>query len=97
MSRGPEIELSTIKDVEDLKHSLAQNMINIPNHVLRRAIILPKDMDTTAGNYPKPGDTLPINYLTDNDYKRKQDEIKRVMAPVKGKKEKKGGGAVKKK
>ena len=31
MSRGPEIELSTIKDVEDLKHTLAQNNINLAN------------------------------------------------------------------
>ena len=72
-------------------------MINIPNHVLRRAIILPKDMDTTAGNYPKPGDTLPINYLTNTDYIMKQNEIKRIMAPPKSKKDKKGVGTVKKK
>ena len=65
MSRGPEIELSTIKDVEDLKHTLAQNQINLSNQVLRRAIILPKDMDTTAGRYASPADTLPKN--PDND------------------------------
>lgn len=71
MSRGPEIELSTIKDVEDLKHTLAQNQINLPNQVLRRAIILPKDMDTTAGRYATPNDTLPKNPFLDPDFMRK--------------------------
>jgi hypothetical protein len=56
MTRGPEIELSTVKDVEDLKHVLAQHQINIPNSVLRRAIILPKDVDSGALKYPKDGD-----------------------------------------
>ena len=70
MSRGPEIELSTLKDVEDLKHTLAQNQINLPNQVLRRAIILPKDMDTTAGRYATPADTLPKNPFTDSEFQR---------------------------
>ena len=80
MSRGPEIELSTIKDVEDLKHTLAQNQINLPNQVLRRAIILPKDMDTTAGRYATPNDTLPRNPFMDPDYMRQQQTIEGVMA-----------------
>ena len=79
MSRGPEIELSTIKDVEDLKHTLAQNQINLPNEVLRRAIILPKDMDTTAGKYATPNDTLPRNPFNDPDFMRKQAQIDGVM------------------
>ena len=65
MSRGPELELSTIKDVEDLKHALAQAMIHVPNEVLRRAIILPKDMDTSNGRYATPKDLLPKNPATD--------------------------------
>ncbi len=65
MSRGPELELSTIKDVEDLKHTLAKAMIHVPNDVLRRAIILPKDLDTTNNKYPTPKDFLPKNPATD--------------------------------
>ena len=79
MSRGPEIELSTIKDVEDLKHTLAQNQINLPNEVLRRAIILPKDMDTTAGKYATPKDTLPRDPFSDPDQLREQARIDGVM------------------
>ena len=79
MSRGPEIELSTIKDVEDLKHTLAQNQINLPNQVLRRAIILPKDMDTTAGKYSTPQDTLPRNPFDDPDWERQQINKEAVL------------------
>ena len=70
MSRGPELELSTIKDVEDLKHTLAQAMVHIPNDVLRRAIILPKDMDTSNGRYASPKDLLPRNPHLDSEYLR---------------------------
>ena len=66
MSRGPELELSTIRDVEDLKHTLAQNMIHVPNDVLRRAIVMPKDIDTTESKYPTPRDLLPKNPKTDS-------------------------------
>ena len=65
MSRGPELELSTIKDVEDLKQTLAKAMIHVPNEVLRRAIILPKDMDTNNVKYATPKDFLPKNPATD--------------------------------
>jgi hypothetical protein len=70
MTRGPEIELSTVKDVEDLKHVLAQHQINIPNYILRRAIILPKDVDSSALKYPKDGDQLDHNYFMSEGYLR---------------------------
>ena len=79
MSRGPELELSTIKDVEDLKHTLAQAMIHVPNDVLRRAIILPKDIDTSNGRYASPRDLLPKNPATDPELLRKQDEHNKIM------------------
>ena len=41
-------------------------MIHVPNDVLRRAIILPKDIDTSDGRYASPRDLLPKN--PDNDY-----------------------------
>ena len=66
MSRGPELELQTIKDVEDLKHTLALNLIHVPNDVLRRAIILPKDIDNSEGWYASPKDTLPKNPENDS-------------------------------
>jgi hypothetical protein len=82
MSRGPELELSTIKDVEDLKHVLAQHMIHVPNDVLRRAIILPKDIDTTGGKYATPKDLLPKNPATDQEYIFKQEEHYKLMKDV---------------
>ena len=72
MTRGPEIELSTVKDVEDLKHVLAQHQINIPNSILRRAIILPKDVDSSALKYPKDGDALDHSYLLSAAYLQKK-------------------------
>ena len=36
-------------------------MIHVPNDVLRRAIILPKDIDNSEGRYASPRDTLPKN------------------------------------
>lgn len=77
MSRGPELELSTIKDVEDLKHTLAKAMVHIPTDVLRRAIILPKDMDTSNGKYATPGDLLPkgINDSIEGYQRRQQEKL----------------------
>ena len=40
-------------------------MIHIPNDVLRRAIVMPKDMDTSDGKYPTPRDLLPRNPKND--------------------------------
>lgn len=79
MSRGPELELSTIKDVEDLKHALAQAMIHVPNDVLRRAIILPKDIDTSDGRYASPKDLLPKNPALDPELLFKEKEHKKLM------------------
>ena len=80
MSRGPELELSTIKDVEDLKHTLAQAMVHVPNDVLRRAIILPKDMDTSNGRYASPKDLLPKNPQLDAEMIHHAEEMRKLMA-----------------
>ena len=40
-------------------------MIHVPNDVLRRAIILPKDVDTSEGKYASPKDLLPKNAAYD--------------------------------
>ena len=74
MSRGAELELATIRDVEDLKQTLAQQMIHIPNDVLRRAIILPKDIDGSNGRYATPKDLLPKNPATDWSFIQKQKD-----------------------
>ena len=82
MTRGPEIELSTVKDVEDLKHVLAQHQINVPNDILRRAIILPKDVDSSAQKYPKDGESLDRNYFQTEAYlqklARKEKELEKL-------------------
>jgi len=54
-------------------------MIHVPNDVLRRAIILPKDMDTTGGRYATPKDLLPKNPANDIEYIHKQENYKKVM------------------
>ena len=79
MSRGPELELSTISEVEDLKHTLAQAMIHIPNDVLRRAIVMPKDIDSSEHLYPTPRDSLPRNPKNDAEHHRKEKERKKLF------------------
>lgn len=69
MTRGAELEAATIKDVEDLKQTLAKQLIHIPNDVLKRAIVLPKDIDGSIGRYASPGDLLPKNPETDWSHK----------------------------
>ena len=89
MTRGPEIELSTLKDVEDLKHVLAQHAINLPNNVLKRAIILPKDVDSSTLKYPKDGEQLDHNYFLSYAYQRKLAEKEKELEKKEKKKEKK--------
>lgn len=60
-ARGPEIEIGLIKDVEDLKHILAQENIHVDYKVLQAAIILPKDMDSKSAVYPGISDMLVKN------------------------------------
>ena len=74
MTRGAELEAATIKDVEDLKQTLAMQMIHVPNDVLRRAIILPKDMDGSTGRYASPRDLLPKNPNYDLGFQQKQKD-----------------------
>ena len=82
MTRGAELEIQTVRDLEDLKHTLSQNMINVPNEVLRRAIIMPKDVDNTNGRYASPRDLLPKNPATDWEHIYKTKELNRVMKDV---------------
>ena len=63
-----------MRDVEDLKHTLAQHMIHVPNDVLRRAIILPKDSEVSTIKYATPKDLLPKNPETDIEYIQKQKD-----------------------
>jgi hypothetical protein len=43
LSRGPEIELSTMKDMEGLRQHLAKHKIHIDPKVLQRAMVIPRD------------------------------------------------------
>ena len=60
-ARGPEVEIASIKDVEDLKHILAQANIHCDFQVLQNAIIMPKDLDSTGAVYPGITDMLQKN------------------------------------
>ncbi len=51
-SRGPESEISFRKEVEQLMHELSKHNINVPNAVLQRAIVMPKDNPKPAIKYP---------------------------------------------
>ena len=51
--RGPEIEISTMQDVEMLKAMLAQNKIHLPTKVLERSIVMPRDLDNYHPGYPQ--------------------------------------------
>ena len=72
LSRSLEVELSSIKEFEDLRQSLVSDHIDVPIDVLRRAIVLPKEIDTAARKYATPHSTLPIKPLLDHDYLRKK-------------------------
>ena len=60
-ARGPEIEIASIKDVEDLKHILAQSNVHVDYSILQHAIIMPKDLDSTGAVYPNISDMLQKN------------------------------------
>jgi len=51
-ARGPETELANVKELEDLKQMLAKKHIHIDPSVLQRAIIMPKDLNSTEAVYP---------------------------------------------
>mmetsp|Transcript_31983 Transcript_31983/g.42369 ORF Transcript_31983/g.42369 Transcript_31983/m.42369 type:complete len:94 (+) Transcript_31983:2480-2761(+) len=54
-------------------------MIHVPNDVLRRAIILPKDIDTSDGRYASPKDLLPKNPALDPEQIFKDKEKNKLM------------------
>lgn len=60
-TRGNETEISYRKEVEDLMKVLSKSQINVPNKVLQRAIVIPKDPDGTNTTYPKVKDLLMHN------------------------------------
>lgn len=83
-TRGPEIEITTMQDVEMLKAMLALNKIHIPTQTLERAIVMPRDLDNFHPAYPKISEALLIN-----PYRKKAETKKK-----KGKKaaDEDGGG-----
>ena len=80
-SRGPEIEITTMQDVEMMKAMLAQLKIHIPTKTLERAIVMPRDLDNYHPAYPKISEMLPIN-----PYRKKAETKKK-----KGKKDEDAG------
>ena len=71
-ARGPEIEISTLQDVEMLKQMLAQIKVHIPTKSLERGIVMPRDLDQYHPQMPKV-----IEHLMVNPYKEKKDEKKK--------------------
>ena len=51
----------------------------MPNEVLRRAILLPKDFDTSGARHPCEGERLPKHPITSDEALIKQDEYNRMM------------------
>ena len=71
-SRGPEIEITSMQDVEMLKQLLAKIKVHVPTKVLERGIVMPRDFDNYRPAYPKPQDQYMTNpYKYDDDTKKK--------------------------
>lgn len=71
-TRGPEIEITTMQDVEMLKAMLALNKIHIPTQTLERAIVMPRDIDNFHPAYPKIAE-----FLLHNKYRKKAETKKK--------------------
>jgi hypothetical protein len=79
-SRGAELEITTMQDVEMLKAHLAQLKIHIPSSALERGIIMPRDLESNTENYPKVLETLLIN-----PFKTDKNVVKRGRVKAGGK------------
>ena len=53
IARGPESEIGFQKEVEELMSELSKHKLNIPNKVLQRALVLPKDKQDSQKIYPQ--------------------------------------------
>jgi hypothetical protein len=71
-TRGPELEITTMQEVEVMKAILAASKIHLPSKSLERAIIMPRDLDGNHPEYPKITDMLTIN-----PYKEKKEAKKK--------------------
>ena len=59
--RGPEVEISSRQEVELLKAHLALIKIHIPTHDLQKAIVMPRDMDSSIKGLPTIQENLMEN------------------------------------
>ena len=82
MSRGPDIQQTTTAECQKLKHYLERGDIRLPNQTLKRAIIVPKDIDSRVASYPKPGDSLPRNVFKDPVWLREQAQKEAVLLGI---------------
>lgn len=60
-TRGAEVEIQTMQEVEQLKAHLAREKIHIPTEALEKGIIMPKDVDTSKMTFPRVEDLLMVN------------------------------------
>ena len=86
-SRGAELEITTMQDVEMLKAHLAAMKIHIPTISLERGIIMPRDLETGGMNYPRPEDLLVVN-----PYRTEKKKVGKTRKGKKGKKVGEGAG-----
>ena len=77
-ARGPEIEITTMREVEVLKHVLAKIKIHIPTKSLERGIVMPRDLDNYHPTLPKVGDHLMQNPFKEEDNGKKKKKKKRA-------------------
>ena len=77
-SRGPEIEITTMREVEVLKQMLAKIKVHIPTKALERGIVMPRDLDNYHPQLPKVGDHLMENPYKDEDVGKKKKKKKRA-------------------
>lgn len=74
-SRGPEIEITSMQDVEMLKQLLAKIKIHIPTKTLERGIVMPRDFDNYRPEYPKAVDAYMYNpFKKEKETKKKKQK-----------------------
>ena len=83
-TRGADTEVASRKEVEQLMSVLSQKQVNIPNQVLQRAIVMPKDLDPNLTTHPTVRSQLLHNPFGTPQYKaaeaaRKKEEAREKL------------------
>jgi hypothetical protein len=49
----------------------------VPNDMLRKAIVLPKDVESSVQKYPRDGDMLEGNYYLSDEYLERKSKMEK--------------------